>query len=140
VSCLSRINDTAHLDTALRLIERHGSAGNVFINLTGGNGLFLYSSLSSRFKDSFVHAFKRNPKTVLGLTKTHLIIHSVKVLDEYGLVPLILPIIGLGLTLTLLPEYLVWAVFLGSSWYLVSLFSKKSKAANPKEKGGETHA
>ena len=85
MSCLSRISDSTHLDTALRLIERHGSAGNVFINLTGGNGLFLYSSLSSRFKDSFVHAFKRNPKAILGLTKIHFIIHSVKVLDEYGL-------------------------------------------------------
>jgi hypothetical protein len=110
--------------------------------LTGDNGLFLYSSLSNRFKEAFVHAFRKNPKAVLGLTQTHFIIHSVKVLDKYDLVALILPFIGLGLTLNLLPEYLVWAVFIGSSWYLVSLISKRSKAvkSNPQEKGGETYA
>ena len=93
--------------------------------------MFLYSSLSNRFREAFVNAFKRNPKAVLGLTQTHFIIHSVKVLDKYDLVALILPFIGLGLTLNLLPEYLVWAIFIGSSWYLVSLVSKRTKVANP---------
>jgi hypothetical protein len=104
--------------------------------------LFLYSSLSNRFREAFVNAFKKNPKAVLGLTSTHFIIHSVKILDKYDLVALILPFIGLGLTLNLLPEYFVWAIFLGSSWYLVSLVSKTSKAANPiqQEKGGEKYA
>ena len=104
--------------------------------------MFLYSSLSNRFREAFVNAFKRNPKAVLGLTRTHFIIHSVKVLDKYDLVALILPFIGLGLTLNLLPEYLIWAIFIGSSWYLVSMVSKKSKAANPipTEKGGENYA
>jgi hypothetical protein len=112
----------------------------MLINLAGDKGLLLYDLAPRSLKPKLVQIFKANPKAVLGLTKAHFVIHSIKVLEKYDLAGLMVPFTGLSLALNLLPEYLIWAVFIGSLWYLVSLVLKRPRAANPKEKGGETHA
>jgi hypothetical protein len=61
------------------------------INITGDNGLSLYASMSNKWKDRFIDAFKRNPKAIIGITKSHLIIHTVKILHKHGIVSIILP-------------------------------------------------
>ena len=112
----------------------------MLINLAGDKGLLLYDVAPRSLKSKFVQIFKANPKAVLGLTKAHFVIHAIKVLEKYDLAGLIVPFVGLSMAMNLLPGYLIWAVFLGSSWYLISLVFKRPKAANPKEKGGENHA
>jgi hypothetical protein len=112
----------------------------MLINLTGDKGLFLYDVAPRSLKSKFMQVFKANPKAVLGLTKAHFVIHSIKVLEKYDMAGLIVPFIGLSMAMNILPGYLVWAVFIGSSWYLVSSVSKKSKAANQiqTKKGGKS--
>ena len=41
----------------------------------------------------------------VGLTKSHLIIHTLKVLKKYHLAALMIPFMGLSLILSLLPPY-----------------------------------
>ena len=103
----------------------------MLINLTGDRGLILYDLAPRSLKSGFVQIFKSNPKAILGLTKAHFVIHSIKVLDKYNLTALIIPFTAFALGLNLLPEYLTWAVFIGSLGYLVFLASKRSKASNP---------
>jgi hypothetical protein len=95
----------------------------------GDDGLFLYAHTPESLKSNFIGVFRRNPKAVLGLTKAHLIVHSIKVLDKYDLTALIVPFAGVALGLNLLPEYLLWAIFIGSSGYLC--FSVISKTNAP---------
>jgi hypothetical protein len=114
----------------------------MLINLAGDKGLLLYDLAPRSQKSSLIKIFKLNPKAVLGLTKAHFVIHSIKVLEKYDLAGLIVPFVGLSMAMNLLPEYLIWAVFIGSLAYLVSLLLRRLRAANPipKEKGGENHA
>jgi hypothetical protein len=72
--------------------------------------------------------FKRKPKVILGLTKIHFVIHSIKVIHKYNLIALILPFVAASLIFNLLPVYLVWAIFTGSSGYLVFSLVRKSKS------------
>jgi hypothetical protein len=101
----------------------------------GEDGLDLYTIFPIWLKGSFIGIFRRNPKAVLGLTKTHFIIHSVKILNEYNLAALMALFAGVALGLNLLPGYLVWAIFLGSSGYLcLSVFSKSKRKKSEKER------
>jgi hypothetical protein len=101
----------------------------------GDEGLDLYSIFPNRLKGSFINVFKRNPKAILGLTRTPFIIHSIKVLDKYNLSALIALFAGVALGLNLLPEYLLWAIFIGSSGYLCfSSFSKSKRKKSEKER------
>jgi hypothetical protein len=101
----------------------------------GDDGLFLYSHTPESLKSKFIGVFRRNPKAILGLTSTHFIVHSIKVLNKYNLTALIVPIAGLSLILSLLPEYLLWAIFIGSSGYLYfSFFSKSQRKKSEKER------
>jgi len=104
----------------------------VFINLTKDKGLSLYSSIPRKLKQRFIGTFKRYPKAIIGITKTHLIIHTVKVLDKYGLAALIMPFIGISLILSLIPVWALWVILMGSSGYLV--FSTVHKP-NQQQKG-----
>ena len=126
-SCLSNIRNIKHLDTAFELISRYKRTGNTFINLTGDAGLTLYSSLPTHIKNIFIKGFKKNPIAVLGLTKTHLIIHTVKIFKKYDLVSLIIPVTTLSIILSLLPQYLVWIIFIGSTGYLAFVIFRKLK-------------
>jgi hypothetical protein len=101
----------------------------------GDDGLDLYAHTPESLKSKFVGVFRRNPKAVLGLTKAHFVIHSIKVLDKYNLSALIALFAGVALGLNLLPEYLLWAIFIGSSGYLYfSFFSKSQRKKSEKER------
>jgi hypothetical protein len=101
----------------------------------GDDGLFLYSHTPESLKSKFIGVFRRNPKAVLGLTKAHFIIHSVKGLDKYNLTALIALFAGVALGLNLLPEYLLWAIFIGSSGYVCfSVFSKSKRKKSERER------
>ena len=135
--CLSNITHLKHIDTASDLIEHHKRTGNVLITLTGDRGLSLYALTPDSLKGKFIEVFKRKPKVILGLTKIHFVIHSIKVIKKYNLIALILPFVAASLIFNLLPVYLVWAIFTGSSGYLVFSLVRKSKSKNPNKKGDE---
>ena len=125
-SCLSNIHSIKNLDTATEVISRHKRTGNVFINLTGENGLGLYSSLPHKWKNRFIDAFKRSPKAIIGISKSHLIIHSVKTLHKHGIVSIILPFTTLAIGMSALPQFVVWIIFITSSGYLFITINRKS--------------
>jgi len=79
----------------------------------------LYSSIPRKLKHKFIGIFKKHPKAIIGITKTHLIIHTIKVFDKYGFAALIMPFIGISLILSLIPVWALWVIFIGSSGYLV---------------------
>ena len=134
-SCLSNIHSVKHLDTATDVITHHKRTCNVFINLTGDSGLSLYSSLPHKWKNRFIDAFKRNPKAFMGITKSHLIIHSVKALHKYGIVTAILPFMTLAIGLSMLPHYIAWIIFIASSCYLFMTITRKSNKRIKRKKG-----
>jgi len=126
-SCLASFNNINHLDTASDLIKHHKRTGNAYIYLLGDSGLTLYKSTSHKFRSSLVNAFKRNPKALLGITKSHFIIHTIKILDKHGLVSLLIPLTWFSLIVSYLPQWLIWGIFLGSSVYLSCLIHQKFK-------------
>jgi hypothetical protein len=86
-----------------------------------------------KLRHRFIAAFKKNPRAFIGITRTHLILHTIKIFDKYRLVAVALPFVVLALILSYLPNYLVWTVFVGSAGYLVFSVVRTSK---PKKKGG----
>jgi hypothetical protein len=88
------------------------------INTTGDAWISLYAAFPKSLKHSFIDVFKRNPKAVVGITRSHLVIHSIKALDKYGLVSLMIPVAGLSVLLVMLHPYLLWIVFFGSIMWL----------------------
>jgi len=132
---LSNIRNIKYLESATKIISKFGNTGRVFINLTGDAGLFLYSTIPKRFRALYLKGFKINPIAFVGLTKSHLIIHTLKVLKKYSLSGLMIPFLGLSLILSLLPLWLLWIIFISSSSYIAFVISIKFK---PKFKKGET--
>jgi uncharacterized protein involved in cysteine biosynthesis len=88
--------------------------------------------MPKKFGQKFIAAFRRNPKAFIGITKTHLIIHTIKILEKYRSVAVVLPFTVFALILSFLPNYLVWTIFIGSTGYLVFSAVRKFK---PKKKG-----
>jgi hypothetical protein len=131
-SCLSQIHSIKHLDTATDLISHHRRHGNVLINLTGNTGLSLYASIPIKFRQRFFNTFKRNPRAVIGFTRSHFVIHAIKIFEKYRLMGVFMPFVALALILLFLPIKLVWAVFIGSVGILVFSIFRKFK---PKRKG-----
>jgi hypothetical protein len=127
ITNLSHISHINHVDTALALVKDHKKAGSIFINLTSDHGLSLYSGIPKPFKGTFIEVFKKRPKIILGLTKTHLLIHTIKAGKKHHLVGLIIPIILLALLENLLPIYVLWALFIGSSGYSLFLMKRRKK-------------
>jgi hypothetical protein len=82
--------------------------------LGGNHGLTLLAATPKRWRHRFIEIFKKNPKTVIGVTKSHLVIHSLKILDKYGVAAIALPFVVLAMVLSFLPTYLVWAILIGS--------------------------
>jgi hypothetical protein len=82
--------------------------------------------MSNKWKDRFIGAFKRNPKAIIGITKSHLIIHSVKILHKHGIISIILPFTTLAIAMSALPQSIVWAIFIVSTGYLFMAINRKS--------------
>lgn len=61
----------------------------------------------------------KNLIVILGLSRSHLVIHTLKILKKYGLAGLIVPIFGLFLVLSLFPPYVNAAVLVSSVVYLM---------------------
>jgi len=78
-------------------------------------------------KGKFIEVFKRKPKTILGLTKVHFIVHGTKILKKYHLIALIVPFMAAALGLNLLPVYIEWGVFTLSSGYGLFLVLRRFK-------------
>jgi hypothetical protein len=63
----------------------------------------------------------------VGFTKTHLIIHSIKVLEKYELVAFAVPFIAIALILSCLPAWLPWMLLTGSAGFVVLTLTRKFK-------------
>jgi hypothetical protein len=124
---LSNIRNIKYLETATDIISKFKNTGRVFINLTGDAGLFLYSTIPKRLRTIYLKGFSKNPIAFLGITKSHLIIHSLKILKKYNLAGLMVPFMGLSLLLSLLPPYVVAVIFILSAGYMVFIISMKLK-------------
>jgi hypothetical protein len=132
-SSLSRITRPEDIDTVLSLIRNHRKTGNAFIILAGEKGVDLYRMTPTSLKGKFIEVFKRNPKAVVGLTKAHFVIHSIKVLHKHGIIALILPFMTAALVLGLFPSYVAWGVFAGSSGYLIHSVVRRKHSMKRKE-------
>jgi hypothetical protein len=132
-SSLSRITRPDDIDMILSLIRNHKKTGNAFIILAGEKGVDLYRMTPTGLKGKFIEVFKRNPKAIMGLTRAHFLIHSIKILHKHGIIALILPFMATALFLGLFPSYVAWGVFAGSSGYLVSSIIKKTSNRKRKE-------
>jgi len=93
--------------------------------------------MSNKWKDRFIDAFKRNPKIILGITKSHLIIHAVKTLHKHGIVSIILPFTTLAIGLSALPQSIVWIIFIVSTGYLLMAITRKSNKRIKRKKEKE---
>ena len=90
----------------------------------------LYASIPKKVRQRFFDVFKRNPRAVIGLTRSHLALHAIKILEKYRLVGVLMPFVALALILSFLPDYLVWTVFIGSSGYLLFKIMRLFKNRN----------
>ena len=133
VSILSQTRSIKQLDTAIDLISHHKRYGNAFIISGGNSGLTLFEATPKIWRHRFIEIFKRNPKTVLGITKFHLVIHTLKILDKYGVAAIVLPFVVLAMVLSFLPSYLIWVILAGSLGYLVGLIILKMKVKTKPE-------
>jgi hypothetical protein len=134
ISNLSNINHVKHLDTAVDIIKHHKRVGNIFINLNKDNGLYLYRLIPKSFKGKFIGVFKKRPKVILGLTRIHLLIHTIKVFKKHHLIAIIIPIVAMALIQNYLPIYVIWTIFIGASGYALFLMTIKTKTKKRKEK------
>ena len=131
---LSRITRAEDIDTVLSLIRNHKKTGNAFIILAGEKGVDLYGMTPGNLKGKFIEVFKKNPKAIMGLTKAHFLVHSLKIIHKHGIVALILPFMAAALFLGLFPAYVAWGVFAGSLGYLVhSVVRRKHSIKKGKE-------
>jgi len=84
-------------------------------------GLVL-STVPNPLKTIYLKGFiLRNPIVVLGLSKSHLVIHSLKILNKYHLIGLAILLFSLFLVLSLFPPYLNAAVLVSSAVYLMTV-------------------
>jgi len=113
----------------------HKLHGNVYINLTGKTGLSLYSSVPKKIRQRFFDSFRRNPRAFIGLTRFHLVLHAIKILEKYRLLGVLIPFVALALILSFLPIKLIWVVFIGSVGLIVFSIFRKFK---PKRRGDYT--
>jgi hypothetical protein len=68
-----------------------------------------------------------NPIVILGLTKSHTVIHTLKILKKYKLAGVMVPLLSLFLILSILPPYLIAIVFVSAAVYLVLFIYRKYK-------------
>jgi len=118
VSHLSNISHPRYLDTAAGLIQQHKTTGNAFIHLAGEQGLILYQSTPLRVRDYFIRAFQHNPGAFIGITNSHLIVHSIKIFEKYGVTAAAVPFVTLATILSGVPASILWLMLIGVAWYL----------------------
>ena len=70
----------------------------------------------------------------MGLTKSHFIIHTLKILKKYNIVGAAVPLVGLSLILSLLPSYVIAAILILCVVYMAFIITKKFKSTFKKEK------
>jgi hypothetical protein len=116
---LSQISHPRYIDTAAGLIQHHKTTGNAFIHLAGEPGLILYQSTPLRVREYFIRAFQHNPKAFIGVTKAHLIVHSIKILEKYGVAAAAVPFFTLATILSGIPASILWLMLIAVSWYLL---------------------
>ena len=114
VISLCHISRPKELETILDLTTRGKNVSNVMMSFTGRNGLIFYAATPRIFRSGFISIFKRNPRALLGLTKTHFLIHGLKVFDKHGLTSVLMALVFPTFLLSLLPGFVIWSVFLGS--------------------------
>ena len=119
VSLLSNISHPKYLDTAAGLIQHHKTTGNAFIHLAGEPGLILYQSTPLRVREHFINAFRHNPRAFIGITNSHLIAHSIKILEKYGVAAAAVPFVILATILSGIPAFILWLMLIAVSWYLL---------------------
>ena len=122
---LSNIHSIKHLELATELVAKFGNTGRVLINLTGNAGLVVYSIVPKSLRAIYLKGFKINPIVLLGLTRTHFIIHSLKVLKKYKLAGIVAPLLGLSLAISMLPSYLISLILVLSIAYLTVIIWNK---------------
>ena len=74
----------------------------------------------------------------MGLTKSHFVIHALKIFKKYHLVGLMVPIMSLSLILSLLSPYVTAVIFILSAGYMAFIISRKFKTKF--NKGETQHA
>lgn len=126
VSQLSRISNPRHLKTAADLIENHKTGGRALIHLGDSTGLSLNAATPVRFRDSFIRAFRVNPKAMIGVTRAHTLVHSIKLLEKHGLVILAVPLALLAMFLSSLPATVLWSILVATVAYLIILTRRKT--------------
>ena len=82
------------------------------------------STVPNPFKTIYLKGnFKKFPTAILGFSKSHFVIHTLKILKKHHLVGLMIPVMGLFLILSAFPPYVTAAVFVVSVVYLmINLF------------------
>ena len=108
------------MDTAVDLTKRLKKGGVILINKAGEAGLKTYEKFKTlRLEKLFVSAFRRNPKAVLGVTKYHTIIHSIKIFEKQGLlIPAVVAASTLAFILAMFPFWVPLGTVLCSGGYL----------------------
>ena len=117
---LSKVKDIKYLDTAIQLTKKSKKGGVIFISKTGERGLKTYESFKKlKLGDLFISGFKRNPKGVLGITKFHTFIHSIKILKKHGFLTIALIALAFfAALLSMLPFWVPLITFIASSGYI----------------------
>lgn len=70
------------------------------------------STVPNPLKTIYLKGFLiKNPIVVLGLSRSHLVLHTIKILKKHGLSGLAIPLFSLFLVLSLFPPYVNAAVF-----------------------------
>lgn len=124
-SLLSYVRNTRYLELVTDLVSRFKRTGRAFVSITGDAGLFLYEKIPKPLTHILMKGFQRNPKVILGFTKVHLALHSLKIFKKYNIIGLLVPVMGLSLLLTLLPLWLTLIIFIGSSAFSAVIINRK---------------
>jgi hypothetical protein len=82
-------------------------------------GIVLSVAPNLQFKTIYLKGLLNKPIVILGLSRSHFVIHTFKILKKYHLVGLMIPLMGLFLILSLLPPYVTAIVFAVSIGYLM---------------------
>jgi len=77
------------------------------------------STVPNPVKTIYLKGLLNKPIVLLGLSKSHLVIHSLKILKKYHLIGLAIPLFSLFLVLSLFPPYVNAAVLAVSVVYLM---------------------
>ena len=95
-----------------------GEKTDVVVVTLSASGIVL-SVVPNLFKTIYLKGFYKNPIAILGLSKSHLVLHTLKILKKYKLIGIAVPLLSLFLILSALPPYVTAVVFVASVAYLM---------------------